>query len=158
MFELTQEMTAAAGFDAYEVSNHARSGSVSRHNLVYWRYGDYLGIGPGAHGRVTLNGRKMATVASVVPSVWLDEVSAGRAELRDELSGAEQASEYLMMGLRIDEGLSLSRYEALAGEDLDPHVIKDLAASGLLIASPDRIQATTRGRMVLNAVIRELMV
>ncbi len=158
MFELTQEMTAAAGFDAYEVSNHARSGSVSRHNLVYWRYGDYLGIGPGAHGRVTLNGRKMATVASAAPSVWLDEVGGGRAELRDELSGAEQASEYLMMGLRIDEGLSLSRYKALAGQDLDRHVIKDLAASGLLVALPDRIQATTRGRMVLNAVIRELMV
>lgn len=158
MFELTQEMTAAAGFDAYEVSNHARGGSVSRHNLVYWRYGDYIGIGPGAHGRVTLNGRKMATVASAAPSVWLEEVGGGRAELRDELSGAEQASEYLMMGLRIDEGLSLSRYKALAGEDLDPRVIKELAASGLLVALPDRIQATTRGRMVLNAVIRELMV
>jgi oxygen-independent coproporphyrinogen-3 oxidase len=159
LFEMTQEMTRAAGFMAYEVSNHAQISSESRHNLVYWRYGDYAGIGPGAHGRVTLpGGQKMLTEAISAPAAWLRQQREGRAERREVILGAEQASEYLMMGLRIDEGISLSRFETLAEAPLNQRIINDLASSGLLRISTDRIHATERGRMVLNAVIRELMV
>jgi len=157
MFELTQELTEAAGFEAYEVSNHARNGSFSRHNLVYWRYGDYAGIGPGAHGRLTLNGKRWATVAPSAPSAWLDAVARGNSEERSALSGADQASEYLLMGLRVHEGIDLDRYEALLGRPADQKIIEQLQRDGLL--QPDRtaLRATDRGRMVLNAVITELM-
>ncbi|QDC11465.1 coproporphyrinogen III oxidase [Oceanicola sp. D3] len=158
MFELTQEMTKAAGFEAYEVSNHALNGSFSRHNLVYWRYGDYVGIGPGAHGRLTLAGRKYATVATSAPLAWLQLQAEDSAEAREALTGSEQASEYLMMGLRIDEGVSLSRYAAMAGEPLDDQRIAQLTEDGLIWLEAGNIRATQRGRMVLNAVIRELMV
>ncbi|MCO6384196.1 radical SAM family heme chaperone HemW [Oceanicola sp. 502str15] len=158
MFELTQEMTSAAGFEAYEVSNHAQSGSESRHNLVYWRYGDYIGIGPGAHGRVTFEGERMATVCKSMPAAWLEGVKAGNAESRERLSGGDQASEYLMMGLRVGEGISLSRFSALSGEALPAEKLGELVGSGLVAQDGDRLRATLRGRMVLNAVIRELMV
>ncbi|MFY0633520.1 MAG: coproporphyrinogen III oxidase [Vannielia sp.] len=158
MFELTQEMTSAAGFEAYEVSNHAQRGSESRHNLVYWRYGDYIGIGPGAHGRVTFEGERMATVCKSMPAAWLEGVKAGNAETRERLSGIDQASEYLMMGLRVGEGISLSRFSALSGEALPAEKLGELVGSGLVAQDGDRLRATLRGRMVLNAVIRELMV
>ncbi|SIO19888.1 radical SAM family heme chaperone HemW [Vannielia litorea] len=158
MFELTQEMTSEAGFGAYEVSNHAQEGSASRHNHVYWRYGDYAGIGPGAHGRLTLGGQRYATVASSAPSKWLEQVGGARAEAREALDGSDQAAEYLMMGLRITEGVSFSRFAALGGADLNGAVINDLRESGLVKTDGDRLSATRRGRMVLNAVIRELMV
>ena len=157
MFELTQELTEAAGFEAYEVSNHARNGSFSRHNLVYWRYGDYAGIGPGAHGRLTLNGKRWATVAPSAPSAWLDAVARGSSEERSALSGAEQASEYLLMGLRVHEGIDLDRYEALLGRPADQNIIERLQRDGVLHPDRTALRATDRGRMVLNAVITELM-
>ncbi|MBS8224904.1 radical SAM family heme chaperone HemW [Vannielia litorea] len=158
MYELTQEMTRNAGFEAYEVSNHAMNGSVSRHNLVYWRYGDYAGIGPGAHGRLTIEGQKRATVATAAPGLWLRDVGGDGAESRSALSGPEQAAEYLMMGLRINEGISVSRYRALAGFGLDEGKVGALCDDGLLEFADDRVRTTQRGRMMLNAVIRELMV
>ncbi|MGR3792695.1 radical SAM family heme chaperone HemW [Vannielia sp. SX4] len=158
MYELTQEMTSSVGLSAYEVSNHAEKGSESRHNLIYWRYGDYAGIGPGAHGRLTLDGQKLATVASTMPSSWLMKQAEGSVESREVISGAEQASEYLMMGLRINDGISLERFEALGGIALDHTKLHGLAQEELIMIRGDRIRATQRGRMVLNAVIRELIV
>ncbi len=158
MYELTQEMTSSVGLLAYEVSNHAKKGSESRHNLIYWRYGDYVGIGPGAHGRLTLGGQKLATVASTLPSSWLAKQAEGSVESREVISGAEQASEYLMMGLRVTDGISLERFEALGGVALRKVKLRGLFNEGLIVLQGDRIRATQRGRMVLNAVIRELMV
>ncbi|MGB1034894.1 MAG: radical SAM family heme chaperone HemW, partial [Primorskyibacter sp.] len=105
MYEATQALCATAGLPAYEVSNHARADAQSRHNLIYWRYGDYLGIGPGAHGRVTLDGQKYATETALAPGRWLQDVSQGGGEAqRTAITPKDQAGEYLMMGLRITEG------------------------------------------------------
>lgn len=159
LFQLTQEMCDAAGMPAYEVSNHARDGEQSRHNLVYWRYGDYLGIGPGAHGRLTLNGHRSATQAIRMPNEWLDRVEQhGNGEIEPErLSHEDQGAEYLMMSLRLSEGSNLRRYERLAGKPLDQTLLDGLAASGHLWRDNDRIGATLAGRMVLNAILRQIL-
>jgi len=159
MYAATQEICEAAGFPAYEVSNHARFGAESRHNLIYWRYGDYAGIGPGAHGRLTLGGTRWATETPLAPADWLRRVeSAGHGELpRQVLSREEQATEYLLMGLRLSEGISLARYARLAGSEIKYTKIKELASMGLLVADGDALQATARGRSLLNALIRELL-
>ena len=121
MYLATQDICEAHGLPAYEVSNHARPGAESQHNLIYWRYGDYVGIGPGAHGRLTLNGRKYATETHLAPTKWLDAVSTGSGESdRTELSMQEQASEYLMMCLRLSEGLDVDRYQRARGPALTP--------------------------------------
>ncbi|MFC2969980.1 radical SAM family heme chaperone HemW [Acidimangrovimonas pyrenivorans] len=160
MYAVTQEVTDAAGLNAYEVSNHARPGAESRHNLIYWRYGDYVGIGPGAHGRLTLNGGRVATDTPTAPLPWLSQVETkGHGEReRQALSLKDQASEYLMMGLRLAEGLDLARYAYLAGESINMNIINDLEDIGMVCSTPERLIATDRGRMVLNAVIRELLV
>ena len=159
MYLATQEICAAAGLPAYEVSNHARPGAESRHNLIYWRYGDYAGIGPGAHGRLTLDGRRWATEAPLAPAGWLARVARdGHGEaLRTALSPQDQATEYLMMGMRLTEGLSLVRYQHLAGQPLDASRIAGLAGLGLIRCEGDRLRTTDAGRAVLNAVIRELL-
>jgi len=159
MYAATQEICEAAGFPAYEVSNHARFGAESRHNLIYWRYGDYAGIGPGAHGRLTLGGTRWATETPLAPADWLRRVeSAGHGELpRQVLSREEQATEYLLMGLRLSEGISLARYARLAGSEIKYTKINELASMGLLVADGDALQATARGRSLLNALIRELL-
>ena len=158
MYEMTQDICGEAGFPAYEVSNHAAIGFESRHNLIYWRGGDYLGIGPGAHGRLTLDGTRWATEGPPAPGDWLTRVEAGRAgeHARDVVPGTERALEYLMMGLRLSEGIDLTRYRALAGYDIDINKIKYLEEVGLLNLSSHRLVTTARGRMVLNAVLREL--
>jgi putative oxygen-independent coproporphyrinogen III oxidase len=159
MYLLTQELCEAAGLPAYEVSNHAKSGAESRHNLIYWRYGDYAGIGPGAHGRLTLNGNRWATDTPKAPLAWLRQVETqGQGEApREAVPLKDQAAEYLMMGLRLSEGLDRPRYEALAGAPLSPRALGDLQDMGMIVADADRIRATANGRAVLNAVIRELM-
>ncbi|NCQ23404.1 MAG: coproporphyrinogen III oxidase [Rhodobacteraceae bacterium CG17_big_fil_post_rev_8_21_14_2_50_63_15] len=158
MYQVTQEICAAAGLPAYEVSNHARPGAESRHNLIYWRYGDYVGIGPGAHGRITLNGQRWATEAWAMPERWLKGLSQGTTERRSEpLSGADQATEYVLMGLRIREGISLARYEQLAGCPIEPGRIAALQDLGMVRQSGDLLAATEQGRAVLNAVIREIL-
>ncbi|WP_126975247.1 radical SAM family heme chaperone HemW [Frigidibacter oleivorans] len=157
MYALTQDICAAAGLPAYEVSNHAREGAESRHNLIYWRYGDYAGIGPGAHGRLTLGGRKFGTQTPTAPQVWLERAEAGNGEApREELGLTEQADEYLLMGLRLAEGISLARHEALAGSPIPGDAIRDLRELGMIETNADRLRATERGRAVLNAVIRKL--
>lgn len=159
MYALTQDLCEAAGLPGYEISNHARPGSESRHNLIYWRYGDYAGIGPGAHGRLTLAGTRHATEAGKAPANWLDRVeTTGTGEsLRLALPPQDQAAEYLMMSLRLHEGMDLHRYETLAGERLNYNKINELQDMGLVNLTPGRLCATATGRMVLNAVIREIL-
>ncbi|MGR3567514.1 MAG: radical SAM family heme chaperone HemW [Pseudooceanicola nanhaiensis] len=157
LYALTQEMAAAAGFSAYEVSNLARPGAESRHNLVYWRYGDYLGIGPGAHGRVTLGGTRVATEAPRMPGAWLDAVENGRPDLRESLTREDMAEEFLLFGLRLSEGIDLNRFSSLAGHELNPKRIAMMEEIGMISRAANRICATPEGRMVLNSVLAELM-
>lgn len=159
LYALTQELCDAAGLPAYEISNHARPGSESRHNLIYWRAGDYAGIGPGAHGRLTLDGRRLATEAQRDPMLWLAAVErAGTGDLPDTaLDPADQAAEYLMMALRLSEGADLDRFARLRGAPLDPGRIAPLAELGLLSLEPPRLKATPRGRLLLNRLIAELL-
>jgi putative oxygen-independent coproporphyrinogen III oxidase len=154
LYEVTQELTEAAGLPAYEISNHAKSGHESRHNLTYWRYHDYAGVGPGAHGR--LGG--VATVSEKYPETWLNRVEREGHALNEQqrLSAAEQAPEYLLMSMRITEGLDLARHASLAGHLIAPDKIAALAALNLVQVVDGRLQATARGRPLLNAVIREL--
>ena len=158
MYALTQDLTGAAGMPAYEVSNHARDGAQSRHNLIYWRYGDYLGIGPGADGRLTLNGQRRATTAFSNPEKWLRNAETGTTEKPAQLLDTEaQASEFLMMGLRLREGISLARFTSIAGRPLSPTAIASLTDLGMVTRSEDRLTVTDQGFMVLNAVLFELL-
>ncbi len=158
MYLATQEICEAHEMPAYEVSNHARLGAESQHNLIYWRYGDYVGIGPGAHGRITQQGRKYATETHLSPNTWLNAVANGSGEKeRSELSSEDQANEYLMMGLRIAEGLDIDRYERLVGAQLPPEKVTELIDYGLVTLNDGKLQPTKDGRAVLNAVIRELL-
>lgn len=153
MYAATQEITEAAGMPAYEISNHARLGAESRHNKIYWRYGDYAGIGPGAHGRLTLNGARWGTVTARDPAAWLS--SAGQFEWE---AVAEADAEMLMMGLRLVEGIDPTRYERLAGAALDQAALSELMADGFLAVRGGRVSATAKGRPVLNALLRRLLV
>ena len=157
MYEATQELCEASGLNAYEVSNHAKPGAESRHNLIYWRYGDYVGVGPGAHGRITVGERKYATETALRPEDWLNAVDLGNGEsLRQALSRPEQAEEYLMMGLRISQGIDIQRFSALSGTPPAPDKIAHLSSVGMVDQTGDTLRVTPQGRMVLNAVIKEL--
>lgn len=159
MYEITQSTCDKHGLPMYEVSNHARPGSESRHNLIYWTGGDYVGIGPGAHGRVTLDNIRYATESAVMPTEWLQSVDRGAGEtLRRPLSSLEQAEEYLMMGLRIKTGIDVVRYESLAGQQLDPKARKSLSDLGLIQDRDSNINVEKQGFMVLNAIISEFLV
>ncbi|MBD3665235.1 radical SAM family heme chaperone HemW [Sulfitobacter aestuariivivens] len=158
MFEMTQDICGAAGMPAYEVSNHARDGAQSRHNMIYWRYGDYIGIGPGAHGRLTLNGQKHATVCFSNPNRWLIGARDGQTEQpREALSRADQAAEFLMMGLRLREGVDRERFETLSGTSLDTDQIADLVNLGFLEVGKDRITVSNQGVIIMNSVIEALI-
>ena len=158
MYLDTQEICAAHGLPAYEVSNHARPGAQSRHNLIYWRYGDYVGIGPGAHGRITRDGRRYATEAPRSPQAWLGAVTDGEAvESWTALSPEEQGEEYIMMCIRLDEGLDMDRYAALTGRPLPRDRLDMLRDLGMIELDGPRLRASLQGRPVLNAVIRELL-
>jgi putative oxygen-independent coproporphyrinogen III oxidase len=159
MYHLTQAICADAGLPAYEVSNHASEGAEARHNLVYWRSGDWGGIGPGAHGRLTLNGVRWATETPRAPESWLRQVETqGQGEVaRVAVPPAEQAEEVLMMGLRLAEGVDVARYARLAGRSLDAGTLARLGELGLVKVTGDRLVATAEGRAVLNGVLRELL-
>ena len=159
MFEQTRSICADAGLAAYEVSNHAKPGEESRHNLIYWRMGDYLGIGPGAHGRLTLSGNRLATCAERQPDKWLRAVEAGRSGevVRDILARPEQALEYLLMSLRLAEGASLERYEGIAGEPPPQSRLDGMVELGLLVQSEGRIRTTERGVQVLDGILRAIL-
>jgi putative oxygen-independent coproporphyrinogen III oxidase len=158
LYLLTQELCEAAGLPAYEVSNHARPGSESRHNLLYWRGHDYAGIGPGAHSRITVDGAKRAFSATKSPEGWLAEVEArGHGLASDDVLSAEEAvEEYLLMGLRLSEGIDLNRLAAIDRRGLDQDRVSALASQGLLIRDGNRLAATAKGRLVLNRLILEL--
>ncbi len=158
MYLVTQEVTAAHGMPGYEISNHARPGAESLHNLVYWRYGDYVGIGPGAHGRLTLNGIRYATECHLAPGAWLDAVSKGNGEsLRSALTSQDAAVEQLMMGMRLSQGLNMARFESLSGNRIDSNRLSHLQELGMVTVSGTTLAATDQGRAVLNAVLRELL-
>ena len=157
LYEATQAMTRAAGLPAYEVSNHARPGAESRHNLTYWRGGDWIGIGPGAHGRFVGAEGQVRTEGHRMPAAWLASEAAGSGEsFREPVTSADRAETYLMMGLRLSEGVSLSRHERLGGRDISKE-IRQLAADGLARRDGDCLRATPRGTLVLNAVIGALL-
>lgn len=159
MYHLTQALCENAGLPAYEISNHATPGAESRHNQIYWRGGDYVGVGPGAHGRLSQGHQRAATVSASDPKSWIAAVKGGSGETeRAALSAMEQAEEYLMMGLRLTEGIDVSRYIALAGHAPDPETLAQLVSIGMIRQNDDRISATPQGRTVLNAVLRELLV
>ncbi len=158
MYLATQEICEAHGLPAYEVSNHARPGAESQHNLIYWRYGDYVGIGPGAHGRITRDGKKLATETYLSPNRWLQAVDQGSGEKEQtELSAQDQANEYLMMGLRVSEGLDIDRFNSLSGQPLLKSKLDHLTDIGMIEQKDGRLIATQDGRAVLNSVIRELL-
>lgn len=151
LFETTQAVLEAAGFDAYEVSNHARGEAArSRHNLVYWRGHDYVGVGPGAHGRLTLEGGKLATTAHRGIANYIRAVGeTGVGFEREDLTPLEAAEERLLLGLRIDDGVSFAEIAAL-GLSPDTPKVKSLVESGLLVNDPERLRATRSGRLVLD--------
>lgn len=160
MYEITQDICAAAGIPAYEVSNHAVPGAECRHNLIYWTAGDWAGIGPGAHGRLTLGGQRVATETPLLPSEWLRKVSEGSGEVpRSILNGVDQAREYLISGLRCHDGISLRYIEGLLDRALVRAPIVELATWGLVEhagGAEDRLRPTPQGLAVLDSVIRHL--
>ena len=157
LFEITQEVCSDAGLPAYETSNHARPGDECRHNLIYWRYGDYAGVGPGAHGRITSRGDKFATSTERHPETWVQRVlDEGNGIIEQTyLSRSEQADEMILMGLRLREGLNLSRLEALTGATINRDAIEDLMETGLLELADDgaTLRAVGHGRFVLNELV-----
>ncbi len=159
LYDMTQEVCAAHGLPAYEISNHARPGAESRHNLIYWRYHEYAGIGPGAHGRLMIDGARHATATEKRPESWLMRVDAsGHGRVTDdELNREETADEFLLMGLRLAEGIDPARYLALAGRPLDPERIKSLNVDGFVESTADgRLRVTCSGFPLLDAVVADL--
>ncbi|MDJ0947190.1 MAG: radical SAM family heme chaperone HemW [Kiloniellales bacterium] len=163
LFDATQEVLDAAGLPAYEVSNHARPGEASQHNLTYWRYGDYLGVGPGAHGRITRAGRKLATRRHRAPEAWLKLVETRGHGTREEavLDGELRLAEMVMMGLRLGEGIPRGRFRrefAAAPEAIfDPARIESAAEAGYLELDAQGLRATAAGRRRLDALIPHVL-
>jgi oxygen-independent coproporphyrinogen-3 oxidase len=163
LFEWTMARLERAGLAAYEISNHARAGDESRHNLTYWRYGDYIGVGPGAHGRLTSDGRKLATRRHRAPEAWLDLVERRGHALRqcDEVDAPSRLSEMVMMGLRLAEGIPDARFIAETGmpmdRALDARRLERLIEGGFLERAGSRLKATAAGRARLDAVLGALL-
>jgi putative oxygen-independent coproporphyrinogen III oxidase len=159
LYDTTQAICARAGLPAYEVSNHARPGAECRHNLVYWRGHEYAGIGPGAHGRLDIDGTRHATMAEKRPESWLTQVESNGHGfvIEDILTAEERADEFLLMGLRLAEGIDPARYAALAGRPLDPARIATLSTLGFVIRADDGcLRVTAEGFPVLDAVVADL--
>src|SRR6476660_7873464 len=159
LYDVTQEVCAHHGLPAYEISNHARSGAEGQHNLVYWRGDEYAGIGPGAHGRLDIDGIRHAIATEKRPEAWLMRVEAkGHGVVADDkLNSEERADEFLLMGLRLAEGIDPKRYTALSGRALDPSRIDVLREEGAIIVDADgRLRVTKDGFPVLDAVVADL--
>jgi putative oxygen-independent coproporphyrinogen III oxidase len=159
LYEATQEACGAAGFPAYEISNHARSEAArARHNLLYWRSDDWIGVGPGAHGRVTHNGARRALEAQRRPSDYIDAVNEhGVGWLSDAtLTGEETADEVLIMGLRTDEGVDLARFETLRGTPVKADALDWLQQQGLIARDGMRVCLTAQGRPLANRIALEI--
>lgn len=159
LYEVTQEITAKHGMPVYEISNHARPGAECRHNLIYWHYGEYAGVGPGAHGRLVTAEGRFAQSTEKRPETWLDRVEAGDDALveNEKLSAEAQGDEYLLMGLRLVEGIDPDVFEALAGRKLNGNRIGSLIGEGFLTRRPDgRLAATPEGALLLDALVADL--
>ena len=157
LYETTQEICDQAGLSAYEVSNHARLGAECRHNLIYWRYGDYAGVGPGAHGRLTLDGGRLASETERLPERWLKEVEErGNSLKMSDISAEDARREHLLMAMRLSEGIDLAYYRERWRRAPDLSRIAALSRAGLVSFSRGRLAATARGRLVLNALIADL--
>lgn len=158
-YELTQDLTREAGMPAYEISNHAVPGQESRHNMLYWRYGEYAGIGPGAHGRLMVNHQRHATATEKMPFDWLTRVNQnGHGMVTDDvLTWEEQGDEYLVMGLRLKEGISPTRFMAISGRGISDQQIAALKGYGFLETLPNgNLRVTDKGFPVLDAVVADL--
>jgi coproporphyrinogen III oxidase-like Fe-S oxidoreductase len=159
LFDITQELCDAHGLPAYEISNHARPGAESRHNLIYWRYGEYAGIGPGAHGRLVTGNARLATATEKHPETWLARVERDGHGIVDEevLSPEAEGDEFLLMGLRLREGIDPARYTAFTGRFLDEARIQALEGDGLVARQGgSRLAVTRQGFPVLDAVVADL--
>jgi putative oxygen-independent coproporphyrinogen III oxidase len=159
LYDVTQEVCAQHGLPSYEISNHARAGAECKHNLVYWRGEEYAGIGPGAHGRLDLDGVRHAIATEKRPEAWLMRVEAnGHGVITDDrLNSEERADEFLLMGLRLAEGIDPERYAALSGRALDPRRIAVLREEGAIVVDADgRLRVTKSGFPVLDAVVADL--
>ena len=159
LYDTTQEVCGAHGMPAYEISNHARPGGECRHNLIYWRAHEYAGVGPGAHGRLDIGGDRHATASEKRPEAWLERVERnGHGLVTDDVLTREEASdEFLLMGLRLTEGIDVGRYLALSGRALDPERIGALHEAGLVEAvPPGRLRVTLPGFPLLDAVVADL--
>jgi putative oxygen-independent coproporphyrinogen III oxidase len=159
LYDTTLEICGAHGLPAYEISNHARPGSECRHNLVYWRGQEYAGVGPGAHGRIDIDGDRHATATEKRPESWLMRVeAAGHGVTTDDvLTSEERGDEILLMGLRLAEGIETARYEAVAGRRLDPDQIDELRRHGLIETTDQgRLRVTLAGFPVLDAIVADL--
>jgi putative oxygen-independent coproporphyrinogen III oxidase len=159
LYDVTQEVCAQAGLPAYEISNHAHPGAECRHNLVYWRGDEYAGIGPGAHGRLDIEGRRHATATEKRPEAWVMRVETnGSGVVTDDvLNSEERADEFLLMGLRLTEGIDPKRYASLSGRALDPRRIALLREEGAIsIDANGRLRVTKAGFPVLDAVVADL--
>ncbi|CCD96450.1 putative oxygen-independent coproporphyrinogen III oxidase (yggW) [Bradyrhizobium sp. ORS 375] len=159
LYDVTQEICARHGLPAYEISNHARPGAECRHNLIYWRGQEYAGIGPGAHGRLDIDGVRRATATDKRPEAWLMRVETnGHGVMTDDLLNSEErADEFLLMGLRLREGIDPKRYAAISGRTLDPRRIALLREEGAIAVEPDgRLRVTQDGFPVLDAVVADL--
>ena len=157
MFEVTHEICAQAGLHGYEVSNYSLKSLESKHNMIYWRGGDYIGIGPGAHGRLTLSGTRHATRTALAPQAWLERVAQRNTGTSHQeiLAPQDHANELIMMGLRVSDGISRRRIEGVAGAPLNiPDHLLDL---GLLELSDSQLRATRTGRPLLNQLVQALM-
>lgn len=163
LWEATQQRLMAAGMPGYEISNHARAGQESRHNLVYWRYGDFLGVGPGAHGRITRGDTKMATRQHKAPETWLAAIEAGQDGMAEvsEIDRAARREELVMMGLRLAEGIPFTRFERELGPAVRPwfqeRTLAALVEGGFITLEQERLTATPAGRQRLNAVLEWLL-
>lgn len=158
-YELTQELTQKAGIPAYEISNHARPGQESRHNLIYWRYGEYVGIGPGAHGRLLINNQRHATATEKMPFDWQKRVlSRGHGMVTDDiLTWEEEGDEMLVMGLRLREGIDPRRFTQISGRVISQRQINELKSIGFVETLPNGfIRVTDKGWPVLDAVVADL--
>src|SRR3954451_12462107 len=159
LYDVTQDVCAQQGLPAYEISNHARHGAECKHNLVYWRGQEYAGIGPGAHGRLDIDGARHALATEKRPEAWLMRVEANGhgATTDDVLNSEERADEFLLMGLRLAEGIDPRRYAELSGRPLDPDRVATLREEGAIVVDADgRLRVTQAGFPVLDAVVADL--
>ncbi|NNE57528.1 MAG: radical SAM family heme chaperone HemW [Hellea sp.] len=159
LYDQLRRRLTSSGFEHYEISNFAQRGHRSRHNLAYWQGHDYIGVGPGAHGRVTSGGQRIATTAKARPGNYISSVQDQEPDPRDQelLSGEDWAAEYLMMGMRIQDGISIARFEELVGHSIPAAPLNDLIAADLIQKTKDKMTATETGRPLLDHIIRKLL-